>query len=203
MKISVLIASITERAAKLAGLIDRLRGQVSAAGADADVEIVTYVDERGRATIGAKRNQLMDAATGDYTCFIDDDDLPGARYVELLLAAAADGADCARLIGLIKQGTETSRFVHEVGQTSWHRSGGIYYRPPNHLNLVRAPMARSVRFPETNFGEDKDWSLALLATGQIKTQFWIDDVIYLYTPSSSGVVPGKPRATAATRPRRV
>jgi len=40
-------------------------------------------------TIGAKRNQLLHRAKGDYVAFVDDDDLVSSDYVNKVLSAVS------------------------------------------------------------------------------------------------------------------
>ena len=58
-----------------------------------EVECLVAIDNR-EATIGAKRNQLLKDSTGDYVCFIDDDDIVSEEYVERILEGTHSGADC-------------------------------------------------------------------------------------------------------------
>lgn len=56
---------------------------------------MALVDNRKRTT-GAKRNDLIDLAKGEYVTFIDDDDWAGANYVQSILGAIDQypGTDC-------------------------------------------------------------------------------------------------------------
>lgn len=184
MLISLLIASIHERAGQLAALVGELDRQALASGRPRDAEVCTYVDARGAASIGRKRNELMAAASGEYMCFIDDDDRVSPKYLQHLLAAADSGLDCASLRGSMVTSAGPRAFIHAIEYTTLFERGGVYYRPPNHLNLVRRELVRDIAFQEINHGEDSKWALAVVAAGRLRTQHRIDDVIYLYTPSA-------------------
>lgn len=56
----------------------------------------------------------------------------------------------------------------------------IHERPPNHLNCIRSNIAKQFKFPEVNHGEDKSFSDQLRDSGLIKTEHYIEQVIYYY-----------------------
>ena len=53
-----------------------------------------------------------------------------------------------------------------------------YFRNPNHLNPVKKIFALATRFPETNCGEDHDYSKRLLPL--LNTEVNIEKPIYYY-----------------------
>lgn len=132
-------------------------------------------------SIGQKRNELLQDAEGEYVCFIDDDDRVTDDYVERLMEGINKGVDCCSLKGIITEdGKNPKTFIHSIRYDSWYEKDGIYYRNPNHLNAVRASIAKQMKFPETNHGEDKSYSDQLKQSGLIKTEYWIEDTIYYY-----------------------
>jgi hypothetical protein len=56
----------------------------------------------------------------------------------------------------------------------------VYYRPPNHLNVIKASIAKQFKFPEKNFGEDMEWSMQIQQSGLLKTEAHIDETLYYY-----------------------
>ncbi len=140
--------------------------------------------DRGELTIGAKRNQLLQQAAGRYTVFIDDDDLVHQSYIDLILTEIqqAPEVDCVGIKGVITNGRDRRMnprpFIHDLTIREWHEQGGVYYRPPNHLNPVLAIHSKTTEFPAIDFGEDKAWADALLP--KLKTQRRIHEPIYFY-----------------------
>lgn len=132
-------------------------------------------------SIGQKRNELLQSASGEYVCFIDDDDRVVDNYVELLMEGINKGVDCCSLKGIITEdGKNPKEFIHSIRYDSWFEKDGIYYRNTNHLNAVKSSIAKQMKFPETNHGEDRSYSDQLLQSGLLKTEHWIEQVIYYY-----------------------
>jgi formaldehyde-activating enzyme involved in methanogenesis len=76
-----------------------------------------------------------------------------------------------------------AHFHHSIRNEAWARAeSGLYLRPPNHLNAVRREIASSIRFPELNVGEDRDYCLRLKE--HLKTEAEIPKPIYRYNYSS-------------------
>jgi cellulose synthase/poly-beta-1,6-N-acetylglucosamine synthase-like glycosyltransferase len=176
-RLSILICSLESRAEKLERLMDALTPQLTI-----EVEVLTHVD-KGEASIGKKRNELMEAALGDYVAFVDDDDMVSVDYVEKVLTALDDDPDCASLTGIIYFANGKSEiFDHSVEHQEWSRgSNGVYYRSPNHLNAIRRSIASKVVFEDINFGEDKRFSDKVRPFLRKETR--IPGEIYYYYPS--------------------
>jgi len=120
---------------------------------------------------------------GEYVCFIDDDDSVSENYIEWLLEAIESGCDCASLRGVITtNGGSPEIFEHSLKYPKWRTTNNPikYERGINHLNLVKASIAKQFKFPEINHGEDHDWATQLQKSGLLKTEFYIPDVIYFY-----------------------
>jgi len=144
-----------------------------------EIEILT--DGREGISIGEKRNTLLQRAKGDYVAFIDDDDRVSSHYVANLMIGIESGVDACSLKGTITENSRNPKtFIHSMKYKEYREFNGIYERYPNHLNCIRASIAKQFKFPETNHGEDTDWATQIFKSGLIKTEYWIDDVIYFY-----------------------
>lgn len=177
LKLSILICTLPKRADFLKRLMNILRPQIS--GCEDIIEVLTDGDEIG--TIGAKRNRLLQKAKGLYVAFIDDDDRVSNDYIVKIMEGIYKNVDCCSLIGTITDdGVNPRTFVHSLSVTSWFEEGGIYYRPPNHLNCVRTSIARQFDFPEISHGEDKEWSMAISRSGMLKDEHKIFTNLYFY-----------------------
>ena len=192
-KLSILICTMPFRAEKLQRLLSVLTPQLN------DFVEVKIESDEGQMTIGAKRNKLLNEATGEYVCFVDDDDLVSEDYVVRILQAIESGPDCCGIQGVITfQGQCPRVFIHSKQYTTWHEANEVYFRCPNHLNPVKRSLALETKFPESNFGEDKDYSDRLLP--KLNSEFFIAGPIYFYLYEKEG--PPKPAHHVVMRRRR-
>ena len=81
-KLSILIPSVPSRKTQMIELLDSLENQLLSLGRSNDVEILVFYDNKLR-TVGAKRNDLLYLAKGEYLAFIDDDDNVSDSYFKL------------------------------------------------------------------------------------------------------------------------
>lgn len=154
--LSILICSIPSRRRQLERLVDYLRWQMSYV--DQWTEICVDLDDS--ATVGEKRQRLLNRAVGEYVAFIDDDDWVDSKYIERVLKACNEQKDCCSLVGVITEdGINPRRFEHSHAHDGWFtREDGVYIRTPNHLNAVKRELALRVGFASKNVGEDHDFS---------------------------------------------
>jgi glycosyltransferase involved in cell wall biosynthesis len=175
-RLSILTATMHERNGIFRNLAKVLKAQSTP-----EVEMLAICDN-GELSIGAKRNQLLEAAKGDYVCFVDDDDMISPFYIFGILTAIKDNPDCVGIEGIITStGIGPKKFVHSLQYVDWFEKDDVYYRCPNHLNPIKREIALDAKFPETYFGEDKEFSQRL--KGKLKTEVFIKGPIYFYYPS--------------------
>lgn len=198
MKLSLLICHLLERHDKLKRLHDIIEPQITSG----DVECL--VDAAQNDTIGTKRNRLLQRSTGEYVAFVDDDDGLSNNYIKLLMEGIALGVDCCSLKGAYyNDGYFEGLFEHSIkynayktnddsvwGQTIengvvtnvFHVAGPKirFERFPNHLNCIKASIAKQFTFPEKNHGEDTDFATQIFKSGLLKTEHYIPQVIYTY-----------------------
>lgn len=179
MKLSVLICTMAKRKATFDILVSDLNSQIHIYSLEG-VEIISECDE-GQMTIGAKRNLLLSQATGEYLCFIDDDDSIDSEYLLKILKALESSPDCVQMIGVMStDGFNLKRFEHSIAHSVYYDNNGIYYRYPNHLNPIKSKIAKQFKFPEKSFGEDTDWATQIRDSGLLQIEEEIDRPIYHY-----------------------
>ena len=175
-KLSILICTIASRVESLQKLLMELHRQIGSE----KIEII--INESGE-KVGAKRNELLQLAEGEYVCFFDDDDYPEKNYIKNILAGIEKGVDCCSLKGkYIVDDTLTSFFEHSIKYPAYKTTENEikYERFPNHLNAIKSTIAKQFKFPEINHGEDTDWATQIFNSGLIKTEHYINEVIYNY-----------------------
>ena len=184
LKWQILIPTTPDRDELTDRLVTKLAHQIHDGGFAGQVEYFTYSTPMGQPSIGAKRNECIDQSTAEYISFFDSDDLPSSTYVKNNMDGISKGVDACSLRGVITwDGQNPEIFEHSIKYSEWktNTTGEIKYeRNTNHLNVIKREIAQQFKFPETNFGEDHNWSQQLHGSGLIKTEHFIDEVIYNY-----------------------
>jgi len=190
IKLSLLICTLPNRKPFFDRLIDQIALQ------ETEETEVLYNGEVEK-IIGAKRNEMLQAASGQYVASIDDDDRISDNYISLLMEGINKGVDCCSLKGVITEdGKNPFIFEHSIKYTQYRTNEKVvanldmegwnmphkirYERYPNHLNCIRSSIAKQFRFPEINHGEDTSWATQIFKSGLIKTEHYIPEVIYFY-----------------------
>lgn len=182
MKLSILICSLPDRSHMLNRLGTRLRTQIDSLGAEVEI----LIDDRPRGiSVGQKRNDLLKQATGNYFCFIDDDDNVDNDYLKLILEGIDKGVDVVTFCGwMTTNGSSRVDWVIKLGERYEARkdNDGItrYYRFPNHLCSFKKSKVHLFYFPSINQGEDFQWALKIHESGCLKTEHHITKQIYHY-----------------------
>jgi|SRR5688572_17346013 len=201
MKLSILVCSLFQRQSLLDSLYHNIRIQIKQGDYHDFIEVLTEIDN-GEESTGKKRNELLERAKGDYVCFIDDDDEISPNYINILLEAIKTNPDCVSLRGVMTtSGQNPLVFEHSIKYAAyatkepdqafkqspswvkavWEQNRFVTYeRYPNHLNCIRASIAKQFKFPEINHGEDTNWATQIFNSGLIKTEFYTDEILYYY-----------------------
>jgi hypothetical protein len=174
--IEILIPTLEARAAQFEYIHAKLLSQIG------DLPInVRWLRDNGQNSTGFKRNALLQSSDADYTCFLDDDDDISDKYIKYLWDAANSGVDCASLTGIITfDGKGAKQFVHSIQYDRYFEDQHVYYRPPNHLNLIKRSIAQEFEFPDVTLSEDTPWAMQICNAKVLKTEFAIPEVIYYY-----------------------
>lgn len=172
MRLSILICTIPRRL----NMLQTLKADLIFQAKDYDVEILSDSD---KGTIGAKRQRLLLASTGDYVCFIDDDDDINPQYIKLIFAHLGT-CDVIGFEGEITtNGRNKKRFTISK-EHPYEEKGGVYYRYNNHLSPIRREIALAIGYKDISFGEDFDYAMRLKESGLIKTEKYIYTPMYFY-----------------------
>jgi len=183
--LSILTASIPERADKLEMLTAKITAQIG----DLPVEHLVFLDNRKR-TIGAKRDALLRIARGTFIAYVDDDDTVSPDYVASLVEAIKTTASpndqvdvitfaqfarvdeaCAKIVFGLRQ--ENQPFVPDTAvlRAAWH------------VCAWRRSVAILSHFPESNYGED--WAFAEPLNRIARSSIHLDKVLHYYRFNSA------------------
>lgn len=180
VKWSILICTIDEREELFSKLYSKLISQISKNHLEGKVEILFFKDNR-ELSIGYKRNQLLQASHGEYVCFIDDDDDISDDYIQILYEKISHNPDTVSLCGiLLQEGLPPRRFYHSIAYQEYTSLGRRCFRPPNHLNVIRASIAKQFFFADISYGEDTDWAMRICKSGLLKKEEQVNSPYYFY-----------------------
>ena len=177
MKLSILISSTHTRYDNfLLKILDSLYSQLNDSNRGL-VEILTFIDNKER-SVGAKRNNLVDMANGEYITFIDDDDRVTDDYIQTLLDTINDQDVICFNVEVSLNGGVPKICYYSKNFRMDYNTPDAYYRLPNHIMCYRKELARSVRYLDIRCGEDSDFAKRILPL--IATETNLDKILYYY-----------------------
>ena len=175
-RLAILLPTVEARAK----LFAQLHTHITAQAAGKPVEVLVACDNK-EISIGKKRQNLLEQATGDYVCYIDDDDWVADDYVDSILAALESGPDCVGfLITCTTNGRNPRKAIASMRYKDWceNRDGYAHCRSPYQKTPVRREIALAVGFPDLRYAEDRVYSRGI--TARIKTESFVPKVLYQY-----------------------
>jgi glycosyltransferase involved in cell wall biosynthesis len=172
---SILILTQPSRARFLARLMAVLKPQVEN---HPDVEVCVRTCDR-KLSLGDNRQAMIESASGVYCCFIDDDDLIPANYVDKIYPLL-DGVDYIGFrLQMYSDEVKQRPTFHSLKHKEWNGDQEGWYRDISHINPIRRELALMAKM-SGEAGEDCRWADALRAKCVVKTEHYIDEVLYLY-----------------------
>jgi glycosyltransferase involved in cell wall biosynthesis len=175
-RLSILCATVVNRA----DLFAKLHAHLQAQAQGKPVEIVVACDNK-EISIGLKRQQLLERATGDYVSSIDDDDWVAPDYVDRLLAALESSPDCVGFkIECVMNGGVPQSAITSMRYRRWgdNQDGFRFTRSIYHKSVTRRDLALKCGFPDMRYGEDKIFSEKIMHL--VKREVFVDAVLYFY-----------------------
>lgn len=175
-RLSILLCTVISRA----DLFAKLHAHVLAQASGKPVEVLVACDNK-EISIGKKRQNLLEQATGDYIAFIDDDDWVSDHYVDKILAALETSPDCVGfLITCTTNGKDPRSAITSMRYREWGEriDGYAHVRSPYQKTPIRREIALKVGFPDLRYAEDRVYSRGV--TALIKTEAFVNEVLYFY-----------------------
>ena len=169
--LSLLVPTVGPRCRLLNRLLYSLENQIEAAELTRKIEILLNWDDFQK-TIGQKRNELLQAATGRFVCFLDDDDMVHPKYCSLVNdVIETDDYDCIAYkkmrIGVSGQKHPNFHLCNRENPCD------ICLMP------VRRHIAQQFEFPNISTFEDCTWGNKVQASGLLKREYFIDKMMYV------------------------
>jgi glycosyltransferase involved in cell wall biosynthesis len=175
-RLTILLPTVEARAK----LFAQLHAHITAQAAGKPVEVLVACDNK-EISIGKKRQNLLEQATGDYVCYIDDDDWVADDYVDSILAALESSPDCVGFkIRCIMNGGAPLMASASMRYKTWgdNQDGFRFVRSCYHKTPCRRDIALRVGFPDLRYCEDRPYSMGIMR--HLKTEEYIDAILYEY-----------------------
>ncbi len=175
-RLSILIPSIPSRHDMSMSLFRRVQEALPFK----DVEIIMLLDNKIK-SIGEKRENLVQASTGQYFMFLDDDD--DFEHIQDVYHATFENVDVITFKSLCKNNDGSEYVVtHRLGSEIEHNcdENGRYLdctRPPFH-NCAWNSKYKKFHFPFVNYAEDWGWLKQFVY--EAKDEVHIDKIVYKY-----------------------
>ena len=191
LQLSILIPTIPERSRQFTLLYNELMRQKTLFDTFHDtlgeLEIVVNSSVKfldGGLSIGKKREALVQAANGEYLCFLDDDESISPDYVETLMRLCYKDSDLCTFRAIVKMETfwtilDMSLVYPENEQIT---PESTVRRPPWHVCPMKSKYAKMFDFKDINAAEDFEWMEKVLA--MCVTESHTDRVIFQYNHKS-------------------
>lgn len=180
---TILIATLAQRGDRFKRLLDVLLPQLEPHGGDVTVSALWNTGGR---PLGELRHALLRDASGDYVCFVDDDDLVPDYYVDRVVALLDGKID---YVGWRMQcyvdGHALKPTFHSIRYPRWYSDRRGHYRHVSHLNPIRAELARKGDFRRA-WPEDYSWVEQVRPF--VRTERYVAEVMYHYHSSSTDTV---------------
>lgn len=174
--------TLGERAVLFARLMETLLPQLD--GYAGRVRVLGWWSH-GTPSIGYIRDRLLEHATSDYVSFVDDDDLVPAYYVEKVAAALVQHPDHVGFkVQYLENGVHKQIIDHSLGYGRWGRSRRGLFRDITHIDPVRRDLARRARFNLVRPGQAEDTAWVRAVRPHLRTEAYVDMVMYHYLWSS-------------------
>ena len=183
MLISLLIPTLPKRRELMAVLLAELKRQWHEVKAEFQSRIEILVDDRDKpVTVGAKRQSLLEKASGEYIVFVDDDDWIHPEYLDSIMEilASMNQIDVIGFGGHMTRDGVFDKKFRISGDYHYSEDSQYYYRYFNHLSPIKREIAQKIGYTDEMYGEDYAYSMKLKESGLIRNWTYIDKDMYHY-----------------------
>lgn len=191
MLLSILIPTIQDRIDRFTKLYNELMRQKTVFDTFHDsigeIEVIVNSERKfldGGLSIGKKREALVQAASGKYLCFLDDDESISPDYIETLMRLCLQGNDVCTFRAMVKMETFWALINMRLSITDNEQltPDKTVMRPPWHICPVKSVYAKMFEFKDINAAEDFVWMEQVLKC--CKTESHTDRIIFQYNHRS-------------------
>lgn len=179
--LSILLPTTIDRRIKFYTLLEHLLAQVNDYNNDGEIEILIDEDNKEK-SIGRKRQDLLERATGEFVVGIDSDDSIHNDYIGKIYKALKDSPEIDH-VGFLERcymDGVSSLSIFSIMHQQWAENIGGYdhIRCANPKSVIRRTKALQVGYQDIRFGEDRIFSEAV--TPLLNSEIFIEEELYYY-----------------------
>jgi glycosyltransferase involved in cell wall biosynthesis len=182
---TICIATVGERQDRFLPLVNKILKQTDPY--KGNVQVLVYWNNF-EFPLGEIRQALIENATGDYVSFVDDDDDVPDYYVDEVMKALETSPDYVGWqLQVWQDGQKMKPTYHSLRYADWSEDENGWYRNVSHLNPIMRGLALKAGFQVEN-GSPEDAPWAVRVAPLVKTEVYIDKIMYFYRHSSEDSV---------------
>jgi hypothetical protein len=178
--LSIMLPTTTDRRKTFYQLLELIMKQINKLDASGLVEILIDEDNKEK-SIGKKRQDLLERATGKYVVGIDSDDSIAIDYLESILdVIKVKDVDHVGFLEACKIDGESSTSIFSVKYKFWeeNKDGYDHIRCANPKSVIKREKALLVGYEDLRYGEDRKFSETISPI--LQSEVFINKFLYYY-----------------------
>lgn len=184
--LSIMLPTTVDRRPLFYKLLEVVLIQINRTECADKIELLIDEDSKEK-SIGKKRQNLLERATGEWVVGIDSDDMVVDDYVQDIMIALANNPETDH-VGFIEDCTIDgikSRSIFSIKNKSWdeREDGYNQVRCANPKSVIRRTKALEIGYEDLRFGEDRIFSEKV--TPILQGEVFIDKILYYYNHVST------------------
>lgn len=183
--LSIMLPTTIDRRKTFYQLLELITKQINKLDASELVEILIDEDNKEK-SIGKKRQDLLERATGKYVVGIDSDDSVSIDYLESILDVLKnEDVDHVGFLEGCKINGESSTSIFSIRHKLWaeNEDGYDHIRCANPKSVIKREKALLVGYEDMRYGEDRVFSEAV--TPLLQSETFINKFLYNYNHTST------------------
>lgn len=179
--LTIMLPTTIDRRDTFLPLLDEIKRQIKENKYEDIVEVIINEDNK-EISIGKKRQELLQAASGKWVVGIDSDDWISDDYLENIVSSLKLNPSIDH-IGFIENcdiNGEESKSIFSIRYKKWGENidGYDHIRCANPKSVILREKALKVGFEDSRFGEDQVFSEAV--TSLLSSEIFIEKPLYFY-----------------------
>lgn len=184
--LTIMLPTTIDRRETFYPLLEEVKKQIAKNKFEDIVEIVIDEDNKEK-SIGRKRQDLLERATGKYVVGIDSDDWIAEDYLDCIVTSLKENPSIDH-VGFLEDcdiDGDKSISIFSIRNKYWaeNQDGYDHIRCANPKSVILREKALQVGYEDSRYGEDRIFSEAV--TSILTSEIFIEKPLYLYRYKST------------------